>query len=80
MKKMFRLMRGCEKNVHLRKTWMIMKLTTFLFFMAITQMVASEAYSQTTKMTLQLKGVAVKQVLDQIEDKSEFFFLTIANW
>ncbi|NEW80935.1 MAG: TonB-dependent receptor [Mariniphaga sp.] len=75
MKKKFRLMRGCEKNVHLRKTWMIMKLTTFLFFMAITQMVASEAYSQTTKMTLQLKGVAVKQVLDQIEDKSEFFFL-----
>src|SRR5665647_641158 len=75
MKKMFRLMRGCEKNVHLRKTWMIMKLTTFLFFAAITQMIASEAYSQTTKMTLQLKGVAVKQVLDQIEDKSEFFFL-----
>jgi len=68
-------MRGCEKNVHLRKTWMIMKLTTFLFFMAITQMVASEAYSQTTKMTLQLKGVAVKQVLDKIEDNSEFFFL-----
>ena len=68
-------MRGCEKNVHLRKTWMIMKLTTFLFFLAITQMVASEAYSQTTKMTLQLKGVAVKQVLDQIEDGSEFFFL-----
>jgi len=68
-------MRGCEKNVHLRKTWMIMKLTTFLFFIAITQLIASEAYSQTTKMTLQLKGVAVKQVLDQIEDNSEFFFL-----
>jgi len=43
--------------------------------MAITQMVASEAYSQTTKMTLQLKNVEVKQVLDRIEEKSEFFFL-----
>lgn len=68
-------MRGCEKNVHLRKIWMIMKLTTFLFFLAITQVVASEAYSQTTKMTLQLKDVEVKQVLSRIEEKSEFFFL-----
>ena len=68
-------MRGCEKNVHLRKIWMTMKLTTFLFFLSIMQMMASEAYSQTTKMTLQLEDVAVKQVLDQIEEKSEFFFL-----
>ena len=75
MKKKFRLTRGCEKNVHLRKIWMTMKLTAFLFFLGITHMMASEAYSQTTKMTLQLKNVAVKQVLAQIEDKSEFFFL-----
>src|ERR1035437_9139193 len=75
MKKMFRLTRGCEKNVHLRKIWMIMKLTMFLFFLGIVQMMASEAYSQTTKLTLQLKDVAVKQVLAQIEDESEFFFL-----
>jgi len=75
MKKMFRLTRGCEKNVHLRKIWMTMKLTMFLFFLGIVQMMASEAYSQTTKLTLQLKDVAVKQVLAQIEDESEFFFL-----
>jgi len=68
-------MRGCEKNVHLRKIWMTMKLTTFLFFLGVMQMMASEAYSQTTKMTLQLEDVAVKQVLDQIEENSEFFFL-----
>ena len=75
MKKMFRLMRGCEKNVHLRKIWMIMRLTTFLFFLGITQMMASEAYSQTTKMTLQLSNATVKEVLNRIEEKSEFFFL-----
>lgn len=68
-------MRGCEKNVHLRKIWMTMKLSTFLFFLAITQIVASEAYSQTTKMTLQLSGATVKEVLNKIEEKSEFFFL-----
>ena len=68
-------MRGCEKNVHLRKTWMIMKLTTFLFFLGVMQMMASEAYSQTTKMTLQLSDATVKEVLNRIEEKSEFFFL-----
>jgi len=68
-------MRGCEKNVHLRKIWMTMKLTTFLFFLGVMQMMASEAYSQTTKMTLQLSDATVKEVLNRIEEKSEFFFL-----
>ena len=75
MEKTLRLMRRCQKNVHLRKIWMTMKLTMVLFFLAITQMMASEAYSQTTKMTLQLKDATVKEVLNRIEEKSEFFFL-----
>ena len=75
MKKLFRLMRRRERSVHLRKIWMTMKLTLFLFFVGITQMVASEAYSQTTKMTLQLSDATVKEVLNRIEENSEFFFL-----
>ncbi|HAQ20377.1 MAG TPA: SusC/RagA family TonB-linked outer membrane protein [Prolixibacteraceae bacterium] len=75
MEKMFRLMRGCKKNAHLRKIWMTMKLTILLFFLAITQMMAIETYSQSTRLTLNLKSVAVKDALDQIEEKSEFIFL-----
>ena len=75
MKKMFRLTRGCEKNVHLRKIWMTMKLTMFLFFVAIAQMMASGVYSQTTKITLQLSDATVKVVLNRIEENSEFYFL-----
>jgi len=54
---------------------MTMKLTTFLFFLGIIQMMASEVYSQITKVTLQFNDAAVKQVLAKIEDESEFFFL-----
>src|SRR5665647_3407794 len=75
MKKLLRLTRRCPKNDHLRKIWMTMKLTTFLFFLGIMQMMASEAYSQTTKISIQLEDVAVKQVLNRIEENSEFFFL-----
>jgi len=52
-----------------------MKLTMVLTFLAITNLLASEVYSQTTKMTLQLKDATVKEVLNRIEEKSEFFFL-----
>ena len=75
MKKMFRLTRRCQKNDHLRKIWMTMKLTVVLFFLAISQMMASEAYSQVTKVSLHMKDAAVKEVLNKIEDKSEFVFL-----
>ena len=75
MKKMFRLMRRCPKNDHLRKIWMTMKLTLVLFFLAISQIMASEAYSQITKVSIHMKDAAVKEVLNKIEDKSEFVFL-----
>jgi len=75
MKKNSCVMRGCQKNAYLRKIWMTMKLTMVLFFLAITQLMASEAYSQTTKLTVQLKDATVKEVLSKIEENSEFFFL-----
>ena len=75
MEKMLRLMRGCKKNAHLRKIWMTMKLTIFLFFLAISQMMAVETYSQSTLLSLNFKSIAVKDVLDEIERKSEFVFL-----
>lgn len=75
MKKLFRLTRGCPKNDHLRKIWLTMKLTVALFFLAIAQMMAAEAYAQITKVSLHMKDTAVKEVLNKIEDNSEFVFL-----
>lgn len=68
-------MRRCQENAYLRKIWMTMKLTMVLFFLAITNLMASEAYSQTTKLSLQLKDATVKEVLNKIEDNSDYFFL-----
>ncbi len=39
---------GWLENVQLRKVWMMMKLTMFLFFFAISRITASEAFSQAT--------------------------------
>ena len=75
MEKMLRSTRECGNNAHLRKIWMTMKLTIYLFFIAISQIMAVESYSQSTRLSLNLKSVAVKEVLDKIEEKSEFVFL-----
>jgi TonB-dependent starch-binding outer membrane protein SusC len=75
MKKKYRLSRRLGKNVNLRKIWMAMKLTTLLLILTITQILASESYSQATRLSLQLKEVSLKEVLNQIEQESDFFFL-----
>ena len=75
MKKDLIVKRRCQKNAHFRKIWMTMKLMMVLFLVAITNLIASEAYSQNTKLTMQIKDATVKEVLSQIETNSEFFFL-----
>ncbi len=52
-----------------------MKLTMCIFLLTISGAIASEAYSQTAKLSLDLKNITVKEALGTIEDQSEFFFL-----
>lgn len=52
-----------------------MKLTLFLSLLTISQLWATETYSQMTKLTLKLEDVKVSEVLKDIENQSEFFFL-----
>lgn len=43
--------------------------------MSVVQMFAVNSYSQTTRLSLNLKNVSAKTVLQQIEDKSQFYFI-----
>ncbi|MGE5406467.1 MAG: TonB-dependent receptor [Methanosarcina sp.] len=52
-----------------------MKITVFLLFISVINMLASPTYSQTTKISLDLKEASVENILDNIEQKSEFYFL-----
>ena len=53
----------------------VMRLTLFLFFVSLIQVFAADAYSQTTRISLNLKNSTVKDVLYDIESKSEYYFL-----
>jgi len=52
-----------------------MKLTLCLILISFLGAMASESYSQTTKLSLDLKNAKVKDALGAIENQSEFFFL-----
>ncbi len=57
----------------------IMKLTTFLLFISVFSVFASETYSQSKKLNLDLKQATVLEVLNQIEAQSEFYFMYSPN-
>src|SRR5665811_757813 len=55
------------------KTWKIMRLSAFFLFLS--KVWASSGYSQLTKLTLKMDNARVIDVLDEIENNSEFYFL-----
>ncbi len=57
------------------KTWKIMRLSAFFLFVFLSQVWASSSYSQMTKLTLKMNNARVIDVLDEIENNSEFYFL-----
>lgn len=52
-----------------------MKLTLIIILFSFFGAIASESYSQTTKLSLDLKNTKVEDVLGAIENQSDFFFL-----
>jgi len=58
-----------------RKRIIIMRNTVVILLISTFQLFASGSYSQTTKLSLELKGATIKEVLLAIEDQSEFYFL-----
>ncbi len=58
-----------------KRTIRVMKLTLFLSFLTFFQLLATESYSQLTKLNLKLENVKISDALAQIENQSEFYFL-----
>ena len=65
---------GCDKHI-LIKTLRIMRITLFLLVVSILQTLASESYSQKTRLSLDITNSKLVDALDEIEKLSEFYFL-----
>ena len=56
-----------------------MKLTVLFFVISLFQLRAATGYAQKAKITLDMQGVSVTQVIEKIEDITEFNFLYRLN-
>ncbi len=63
------------RNNGLLKMIRIMRITIFILFVTLTQTFAIDSYSQRTKITLDLKNKKVEEVIDAIEENTDFYFL-----
>lgn len=57
------------------KTFRIMRITVFLILISFLQTFANSAYSQKTRLSLNISNSKLVDVLDEIEEQSEFYFL-----
>lgn len=57
-----------------RQLLMKMKITLLLLMVSVVSVLATESYAQSTRLTLQLNDMAIKEVLEQVESQSEFRF------
>ncbi len=57
------------------KYFRMVRFTVFFFFLSLIQVMAVDSYSQTAKLSLNASNESLENVLKEIENQSEFFFL-----
>ncbi len=63
------------KKLWATKTFRTMRLTIYVFILAVVQGYASSSYAQSTRLNLALGNSTIREVLLEIENNSEFRFL-----
>src|SRR5450759_4729875 len=64
-----------KPNSNWHKFILTMKISAFLLYVCLVNIFAAPTYSQATKISLNLKDATIEDVLNKIEDVSEFYFL-----
>ena len=57
------------------KLFLTMRLTLLAILLSVFQGFALNSYSQNTRLTLKMENATIKQVLNSIEEQTDFFFL-----
>lgn len=74
MKKIFNYNGSAKPLCNWHKLLLIMKISAFLFFCGLFNLIASPGYSQNTKISLNMENSSIEAVLNKIEEVSDFYF------
>ena len=66
---------SCSFITEHRKMFFAMRNTLFIILICAFQSIAGISYAQSTRLSLDMKNSTVKEVLQKIEQQSEFYFL-----
>lgn len=69
------LLKEIRRQFIASKTYLIMRLCLLFLICSVAQAFGSVTYSQSTTLTLKLNNVSIEEVLNRIEEQSEFHFL-----
>uniref|UniRef100_UPI003217C6F6 TonB-dependent receptor n=1 Tax=uncultured Draconibacterium sp. TaxID=1573823 RepID=UPI003217C6F6 len=75
MKKNYCILISGECKIWKSKFLRKMRIVTLLLLISITQTFALESYSQTKRLSINSSNETIIQILDRIEDQSEFYFM-----
>ncbi len=64
-----------SKNASVSKALMVTGLTLSIMLLSITRLIADEGYAQTARINLDVSNKPIKEVLADIQDQSEFYFM-----
>ena len=64
----------CNKYYYLKKTILIMKLTTIILLLNFIQ-IGATVYSQTERFTFKADKIQIRELLDKVESESNYKFL-----
>lgn len=66
---------GILQGILQTKVLLLMKLTAFFFFISTFTLIASVSFSQNKTVTINRENTLIKDVLQEIEDQSGYFFI-----
>jgi len=75
MKKSFQKLFHVHKSYRKNKLLRIMKLTSFLILCTVFTLLAENTHSQNAKVSINKENVALIEILDEIENQTEYLFL-----
>lgn len=64
-----------QPHPSLKKIIMELKIAFLIILLSVTNVFATDSYSQSAKVSIDLKETKLEQVLDEIERQSEFYFI-----
>src|SRR5450759_2629605 len=64
-----------HSNPTLKKLIMELKIAILFIVVGVSNVLATPAYSQVAKVSLDMKNRSLEQVMDEIENQSEFYFI-----